>query len=178
MEQPTQGRQRATRHRSRRERGARKAALRLYPGVAAILASGVISVLLLRPDPRDEPVVTIFMPSGCRDCQRWFDYMEQHGFQSRAGRPEDLLQLRRQLRLPSGFDAPLLATVNGRFVSGFVPAREVHALARGQLGSKVIGVAVHRSSAVPWNRPSMSAQGVTVFAVLPGGMMRPVRTYH
>jgi hypothetical protein len=114
----------------------------------------------------------------CMECGSWIKYLNDHGFRAVAAPPARRSEIHRALRLPPGFQSSVVTSANGLSVVGFVPAREIHRLVRGGLGKKVIGVAVRNGSAAPWATTKRTSQVVTVFAVLPGGMLRPVQVYH
>lgn len=163
---------------TRGQRLARRAGRRLTASFAAALACAVAAVLMLAPEEAGRPVVTVYPSPGCAECARWITYLNQRGFQAVAGLEAQREEVRRAVPLPAGFHGQAIATVDGRFVSGFVPAREIHQLVRGHLGPRVIGVAVRDGSHLPWRSVLAGSGGLTVFAVLPRGLLRPVKVYH
>ena len=163
---------------NRSQRHARRVRHIVFACLAPVIAAVISGVYALAPKEASKPLVTVYASAGCEECERWIEYLNRHGFRAVEG-PADLRDhLRRELRLPASFQSPAVAGVNGLYVSGFVPAREIHKLLRGELGKKVLGVAVRHGSVLPWKPVAMASQGLTVFAVIPGGMLRPAKVYH
>lgn len=157
----------------RHERLARRATRHLWLCFTAVLAGMAGMLVMMMPSAADDPLVTVYAPPDCMRCRRWMAHLEAHGFRTMPG-PEDRREMiRDHLRLPPGFPAQTVATVNGRFVAGLVPVGEIHRLIEGQLGHQVMGVAVHADSFLPWG--AMAKKETRVFAVLPGGVLRPVK---
>lgn len=151
---------------------------RLQIAAAALFLGAVVGIFGLAPRHSERPLVTVYMKDDCEECRRWASHLEKHGFRTVLGDPAEQSAVWQDFQMPPGFGGPVVATVDGLYVSGFVPAREVHLLIRRRLGSSVIGVAVRGK---PAGAPGVRAgipQSYTVFAVLPGGLMRPVRTYN
>lgn len=147
-------------------------------GPALLLLLLGAGVLLLSPRTSEMPLVTIYMAQDCVECRRWASHLGRRGFRTVMGSPTEHESVRRQLRLPPGFGGPLIAKVDGMYVSGFVPAREVHLLVGRRLGDAVIGVAVRGKPAGAPGVNTVIPKPYTVFAILPGGMMRPIRNYN
>lgn len=165
-------------HLTRRQRLDRRVERRLYLCLGSAFVAIVVGVLALAPSASARLLVTVYPALDCVECGHWMKYLNDHGFRAVAAPPARRSEIHQALRLPPGFRGPVVTIVNGLTISGFVPAREIHRLIEGELGKKVIGVAVRDGSAGPWKPVKMTSQGVTVFAVLPGGMLRPVQVYH
>lgn len=163
---------------SRTQRRALRVSRVLYACFGIVLGILVIGVVALSPEASDKPVVTVHGPVDCRDCEQWIEYLNRRGFRAVSGSAGRGEELRRGLRLPAGFRNSVVATVDGFMICGFVPAHEIHQLVRGELGNKIIGVAVRDGSLPPWKPVAMASRGLTVFVLLPGGVLRPVRVYH
>lgn len=163
---------------SRSLRIARRADRRLYLSLGAAFLVMVLSVVALTPSASLRPELMVHPAFDCMECSDWIKYLNSHGFRVRAAPPAQRRDIHRELRLPPAFQGSVVTLVDGFVIVGFVPARQIHQLIRGELGRKVIGVAVTEGSTGPWKPMQMTQQGVTVFAVLPGGLLRPVKVYH
>ena len=144
----------------------------------AILALLAGTVLMISPDPEERPQVTVYMQSGCATCLEWVRYLNRHGFRATVGEESKWQEVRTQIRLPPSFRAPHTALIEGLFIEGHVPAREIHDVLRSRSASKVKGIVV---AGTPAGAPGVNAafpEQYTVFLVLDSGLMKPIAFYN
>lgn len=163
---------------NRRQPVTRRTIVLLNTCFAVVMLVAVLAVFYLAPEDSDKPLVKVHAPPSCVECQDWMEHLRRRGLRVISGTPEEGEHIRRELRLPPGFSTTVVASVGGHHISGLVPVREIHQLIRREAGRGVIGVAVRAGPDSPWKPAAIASQGLTVFAVLPGGMLRPLTVYH
>jgi hypothetical protein len=149
-----------------------------------LVAAGTILVLLawfvmaISPDPEDRPLVTVYMQGDCATCLEWIKYLNRHGFRAIVGEESKWQEIRSRVRLPPAFRAPHTALVEGLFVEGHVPAREIHKILQSRPAYGVKGLVV---AGTPAGAPGVNAalpEPYTVFLVHESGLMKPVAHYN
>lgn len=163
---------------SRSGRVRRRSALRLFAiGSSAFIVLGT-AIALLTPADEERPVVVVYMPADCDTCLAWMSYLNRNGFRARAGDAERWEQVRSQVPLSPELRAPHTALVEGFFIEGHVPAREIHQLLRWRPAAVVKGLAV---LGVPAGAPGLNTafpQPYTVYHVHDSGVMESVASYN
>ena len=127
LEQAQNGREpfaRSAGHVPRRQREARRASLQA--ATTRAIATAEIAVVLLAIAPRTKPLVTIYMPSDCVTCVRWMEHLAARGFRTEIGDMSEWSAVRAEFALPPGSLSSHTAVVDGMFIEGPVPAREIH----------------------------------------------------
>jgi hypothetical protein len=163
---------------SRRQRALRRRQ-RLLSAVGVLLFSSVaVLICCLSPRTADKPMVNIYMPENCAECVRWVKYLERRGFRTTTSTFTDVREHSVQCKVPVRFQAPLCATVGGFILGGFVPAHEIHLLVDHKFGRLVKGLVVSGKPPGAPGIPTAVPKPFTVYALLSGGMLRPVSTYN
>src|SRR3990170_2284050 len=111
---------------SRRARRKDRAFRAQFLTVVAVLVAIGGSLVLIAPAWYERPLVTVYMKPDCDSCRRWTRHLHASGFRIQAGLEEEWTDVRRSVRIPPGFDAPHHAIVQGLFIAGYVPARDIH----------------------------------------------------
>lgn len=135
-------------------------------------------VMAISPASQDKPHVTVYMQRGCETCLEWVSYLNRHGFRATVGEQSKWEEIRSQVRLPPSFRAPHTALVEGLFIEGHVPAREIHKVLQSRPASGVKGLVV---AGTPAGAPGVNAalpEPYTVFLVHESGLMKPVAHYN
>jgi hypothetical protein len=145
---------------------------------AALFALLAATVMMISPDPEDRPLVTVYMQSGCATCLAWLKYLNRNGFRATLGDESKWQEIRSRARLPPSFRAPHTAVVEGLFVEGHVPAREIYKVLRSRSASDVKGIVV---AGTPAGAPGVNAslpEPYTVFLVHDSGLMKAIALYN
>lgn len=101
--------------------------------------------------PKEKPIVTIYMHSDCGSCRSWMRYLKSRGFRTQIGEESDWPTIRTRFKLPPAFRGRHTAVVNGLFLEGHVPARDIYAVLAKSASSECLASVVHP--------PSRSASG-------------------
>lgn len=163
---------------SRSDRARRRSSLRLLAiGLFSLIGLST-TIALITPNHAERPVIVVYMPAACDTCLAWMSYLNRNGFRAMAGEAERWEQVRSQVPLSPELRAPHTALVEGYFVEGHVPAREIHQLLRWRPAAIVKGLAV---LGVPAGAPGLNAalpQPYTVYHVHESGVMEAVAFYN
>jgi hypothetical protein len=156
---------------SRRQREAsRRVSLQFL--IALAIAFAAVAAVVLPIAPRTKPVVTVYMPSDCGTCQRWMEYLAASGFRTQRGDATNWSAVRAQFALPADSLSSHTAVVDGMFIEGPVPAREIHLALAWREQFHIRGLFV---PGVPRGSPGNEAflpQPYTVFVVRDGGRIQ------
>lgn len=146
--------------------------------VSALLSLSVgLAIFQIAPRHSDKPLMTVYASNDCDECLRWMKHVQARGFRTELSLNE-ASEVKQRAKISASLAAPVLATVDEFVVYGFVPAREIHLLVERRLGESVTGVLVPgRPAGAPGVRAAIP-EPYTVYAVLPRGMLRPIRTYN
>jgi len=163
---------------SRRQREDRCAARqRLAAGVLLFLGVSA-GVFFLSPRSSEQPLLTVYSPEQCGECRRWMGYLETHGFRTAVASSAEWDDLQRHVPSLPPVRVSAVAMVNGLFVQGFAPAHDIHLLLRHKLGNSVIGIAARGVPPEAAGNPDAIRVSYTVFAVFPGGLLKPISDYN
>ena len=146
--------------------------------VAAVVALIAVAVIWLAPAPHEQPLVTVYMKSECDRCRSWMRHLNASGFRARAGQAGEWLAVRSEMKLPPGFEVSHHAMVEGLFVAGHVPARDIHRALRSPERGAIRGLVV---PGAPPGAPGIDAalkQPYVVFAVDANGLAHPWATHN
>lgn len=105
-------------------------------------------------------------------------HLEARGFRTQVGENDEWTIIRNNMRVPRGFDVPHHAMVQGLFIGGHVPARDIH---RVLTSSKRDAIHALVLPGAPPGAPGIDAvlkQPYVVFAVDANGLMRPWATHN
>jgi hypothetical protein len=155
---------------SRSQREARRACLHAATGLA--IATAVIAAVVLPIAPQTKPMVTVYMPSDCGPCRRWMEHLAARGFRTRLGDMSEWSTVRAEFALPEDSLSSHTAVVDGLFIEGPVPAREIHLALTWRAQYHIRGLVV---PGVPRGSPGNDAflpQHYTVFVVRDGGIIQ------
>ncbi len=120
-----------------------------------VLCALFFGPLMAAPVMAESPdVLTVYRSASCGCCGDWIAYLRQEGFEVREQIREQLAQLKREVGVPSTGASCHTAVVNGRFIEGHVPAREIRWLL--QAGAEIRGVTV---PGMPLGAPGMEIDG-------------------
>lgn len=161
--------------RKRRERHASRTQWFIVATVIALIA---VAVVRLAPARHEQPLVTVFMRSDCDSCRRWMRHLNASGFRTRAGHSDEWIAVRKDMKVPPGFDVPHHAIVQGLFIAGHVPARDIHRALRSPERDAIRGLVV---PGAPPGAPGIEAalkRPYMVFAVDARGLLRPWATHN
>jgi hypothetical protein len=138
-----------------------------------VFIGGVLGILLTLIAPCDKPVVTVYMHRDCVSCIRWMKHLDARGFRTQIGSEADWPAVRAQFNVMPGFESSHTAVVNGFFIEGPVPARDIHQALRWREAYHLRGLilpGVPRGS--PGNESALP-EPYTVFFVRQGGITHP-----
>jgi hypothetical protein len=165
-------------HLTRRARNARRT-YRLVLGLAlAVIAVAAVVIALVTPKESDKPIVTLYMQPDCGTCQRYAEYLRNHGFRVQAGPASELPALRARFRVPRPFRALHIGIVEGLFIEGHVPTSDIREFLAPRNRGRVRGLVV---PGVPRDGPGLSdpiPDPFTVYLVRGSGLVQPFRTYN
>ncbi len=74
------------------------------------------------------PSIDIYGPKTCIACIDWADHLREHGFTAAYHGTEEMLAVKRRLRVPKEVESVHTAVVAGYFVEGHVPAEDIKQL--------------------------------------------------
>lgn len=123
-------------------------------------------------------MVTVYMNAECDSCRRWMRHLDASGFRTEVGTHRASMAAREGVKLPLGFDAPHHAIVQGLFIGGYVPARDIHRALRSPKRDSIRGLIV---PGAPRGAPGLDAvlkESYVVFAIDANGLLRPWATYN
>jgi hypothetical protein len=156
---------------SRRQREARRASLQTATALAIAIA--VIAAVVLPIAPQTKPVVTVYMPSDCDTCRRWMEHLTARGFRTQLGDMSLWPTIRAEFAVPAGCLSSHTAVVDGMFIEGPVPAREIHLALAWRAQYHIRGLVVPGVPRGSPGRESFLPQRYTVFVVRDGGRIQP-----
>jgi hypothetical protein len=134
----------------------------------------VIAAVVPTIAPPTKPVVTVYMPSDCGTCRRWMEHLATRGFRTEVGDLSEWSAVRAAFALPATSLSSHTAVVDGMFIEGPVPAREIHLALTWRAQYHIRGLVV---PGVPRGSPGNDAflpQRYTVFVVRDGGIIQPL----
>jgi hypothetical protein len=76
------------------------------------------------------PQVLVQKNPGCGCCEVWADHLREHGFTVEVTENPDLYDLKEQIGIPPSLQSCHTAQVDGYFIEGHVPAKDILALLR------------------------------------------------
>jgi hypothetical protein len=157
---------------SRRQREARRASLQAATALA--FATAVIAAVVMPIAPRTQPLVTVYMPSDCGTCRRWMEHLAARGLRTELGDVAEWSTVRAEFGLPAGSLSSHTAVVDGMFIEGPVPAREIHLALEWRAKYQIHGLVVPGVPRGSPGRESFLPQPYTVFVVRDGGIIQPL----
>ena len=143
-----------------------------------MFALAAVALVRLSPARHERPLVTIYMNNECDSCRRWMRHLNARGFRTEVGTQGEWMAVREGLKLPVGFDASHHAIVQGLFIGGYVPARDIHRALQSPKRDSIRGLIV---PGAPRGAPGLDAalkDPYVVFAVDANGLLRPWATYN
>jgi|GEM_PF-1336161 len=167
---------RSPRARRARQRKRHSLLLSAVGVLAFVLVAAVI--VLISPDEQDRPAVTVYMPRGCATCLAWVRYLNRNGFRATVGAESEWADVRSRVRLAPALRAPHTALVEGLFIEGHVPAREIHKVLKKRSTSSVKGILV---AGAPRGAPGVVSavpEPYVVFLVHASGLLEPIALYN
>jgi hypothetical protein len=138
----------------------------------------VTAAVVLPIAPRSKPVVTVYMPSDCGSCRRWMEHLAARGFRTEIGQLSKWPAVRAEFALPPDSLSSHTAVVEGMFIEGPVPAREIHLALKWRSKYHIRGLVVPGVPRGSPGRESLLPQHYTVFAVRDGGRIQPWIEHH
>lgn len=163
---------------SRRARNGDRAFRAQLLTIVAVLAGMGGLLVLMAPAWHERPLVTVYMKPNCDSCRRWTRHLRARGFRIQAGLEEEWAAVRPSVRIPPGFDAPHHAIVQGLFIAGYVPARDIHRALSSPERQGIRGLLL---PGAPPGAPGIEAalkQPYVVFAMDANGLLRPWATHN
>ncbi|PZP25318.1 MULTISPECIES: DUF411 domain-containing protein [Pseudomonas] len=95
--------------------------MRAFPLLAALLVGSVAQAA--------EPVaIDVYRDPNCGCCTSWIKHLEQNGFSVRDHIENDMPALKTRLGVPHALGSCHTGVIDGKFVEGHVPAKDVLAL--------------------------------------------------
>ncbi len=120
--------------------------MRAFPLLAALLAGSAAQAA--------EPVaIDVYRDPNCGCCTSWIEHLEQNGFSVRDHLEKDMPALKTRLGVPHALGSCHTAVIDGKFVEGHVPAKDVLALRQR---ADLIGIA---TPGMPMGSPGMEMAG-------------------
>ena len=74
------------------------------------------------------PPVEVHGPRVCLACIDWADHLRQHGFTVTFKGTDDMVAVKRRLKVPAELESVHTALVGGYFIEGHVPAEDIKML--------------------------------------------------
>lgn len=144
----------------------------------AVFALIVLVLVHLAPASDERPLVTVYMKPDCESCRRWMHHLNARGFRTQAGTEAEWMTARTNAKLPPGFEATHHAVVEGLFIEGYVPARDIHRALKSPRRDSIRGLVL---PGAPPGAPGIDAalkQPFVVFAVDENGLLRSWATHN
>lgn len=105
-----------------------------------LLCFGLLASAVLQASER--PLIDVHRDAHCGCCKDWIAHLLANGFDVREHVETDMSAVKQRLGVPYGLGSCHTAVIDGKFVEGHVPAREVLALRKRPdlLGAAVPGM--------------------------------------
>ena len=140
----------------------------------AVLTVVAIALVQLAPASEERPLVTVYMAPDCDSCRRWMRHLNARGFRTQVGGTEaEWSVVRAKVKVPLGFDTENHATVEGLFIEGFVPARDIHSALTASGRATIRGLVLPGAPPGAPGVESALKQPYVVFAMDANGLLRP-----
>ncbi len=105
--------------------------LLVVPTLAMVLASANAEEETTGRDAAEAaPQVLVQKNPGCGCCEAWADHLREHGFTVEVSENPGLYDLKEQIGIPASLQSCHTAQVDGYFIEGHVPAKDILALLR------------------------------------------------
>src|SRR5574344_429698 len=105
-------------------------------------------------------IVDVHRDANCGCCKDWIRHLEAEGIKVNDHVEHDMTRIKQQLGVPPRLASCHTGVVNGKFIEGHVPAREVRALS---LRNDLRGAAV---PGMPHGSPGMETGRVDAYQVI------------
>lgn len=103
-----------------------------------------------------EPEITVYRSPTCGCCLNWVDHLRKEGFTVKVVENEDMNNIKLEQGVPPNMTSCHTGVVNGYFLEGHVPAREVRRLLAERPAARGISV-----PGMPMGSPGMEMGGHT-----------------
>jgi hypothetical protein len=94
----------------------------------------------LRRPPATGPEILIYTDWECRDCERWIDYLREHGFRTNVQDEPSRGAMRRYLGVPDSLAGSQIALVQGYIIEGHVPVEDIQRLLKERPNARGLSV--------------------------------------
>jgi hypothetical protein len=75
--------------------------------------------------PLDSPYITVYHSPSCSCCHHWIAHLQEHGFQVRDVKVDEVESIKRQVGLPPSLESCHTAIAYGYSIEGHVPADDI-----------------------------------------------------
>ena len=127
-------------------------------GAALLLTVGGLVLLSVEDDGKS---MVVYRSPTCGCCQKWADYMADHGYDVEVRNVSNLSPIKRELGVPLGVSSCHTAVVDGYVIEGHVPASTVARMLREQ--PEIVGITV---PGMPIGSPGMEGPNPVPYDVL------------
>lgn len=124
-----------------------------------ILASALamsLAVPAVQAAAKADPEITVYRSPTCGCCLKWVEHLRKEGFTVKVVESEDVNGIKFEQGVPENMTSCHTGMVNGYFLEGHVPAREVRRLLAERPAAR--GIAV---PGMPMGSPGMEMNGHT-----------------
>jgi hypothetical protein len=119
----------------------------VLPCLAALVVAGCSDSAA---ESRKAPQIQVFKNAWCGCCQHWVDHVRAAGFEATTQDVDNLDSIKREVGVPAAHGSCHTAKVDGYFIEGHVPAKEIKRLLRERPAAKGLVV-----PAMPLGSPGM-----------------------
>lgn len=108
----------------------------------------------------ESPVIDVHRDANCGCCKDWIGHLEANGFKVRDHVETDMTAVKQRLGVPPRLASCHTGVIDGRFVEGHVPAKDIFKLRERQ---DLLGLAV---PGMPHGSPGMETGRVDAYEVI------------
>jgi len=121
--------------------------------VAGVLIWNIISNYNDRQENKSSNAqeVVMYKNPGCQCCQKWANYLRQHGYKVSVNEPDNMPAIKAKYHVPQDMQSCHTAIINGYVVEGHVPIQDINQLL--QKHPAVVGIA---APGMPASSPGMN----------------------
>ena len=93
-----------------------------------IILFSLLMALKMTPAIAEKPVIEVYKSPSCGCCSDWASHLEQNGFKVISHNEENMSAVKSKLNIPGELRSCHTAVVDGHFIEGHVPARDIKRL--------------------------------------------------
>lgn len=107
------------------------------------------------------PHITVYKSPTCGCCNKWIKHLQQNGFEVEAHNSKDMPKIKREMGVPPQYQSCHTAVINGYYIEGHVPAKDIKQLLAEK--PNAAGLAV---PGMPMGSPGMEGHRKDPYSVL------------